>query len=33
VTKAKRGIGYLAVGSDLGFFRDGIAAQMKVLKG
>jgi 4-hydroxy-2-oxoheptanedioate aldolase len=33
VKMAKRGFGYLAVGSDLGFFRDGIAAQMKVLKG
>jgi 4-hydroxy-2-oxoheptanedioate aldolase len=33
VKMSKRGFGYLAVGSDLGFFRDGIAAQMKVLKG
>ncbi|MGH6664271.1 MAG: HpcH/HpaI aldolase family protein [Pseudolabrys sp.] len=33
VKMAKRGFGYLAVGSDLGFFRDGIGAQMKVLKG
>jgi 4-hydroxy-2-oxoheptanedioate aldolase len=33
IKMAKRGFGYLAVGSDLGFFRDGIAAQMKVLKG
>jgi 4-hydroxy-2-oxoheptanedioate aldolase len=30
---AKRGFGYLAVGSDLGFFREGIAAHMKTLKG
>jgi 4-hydroxy-2-oxoheptanedioate aldolase len=29
----KRGFRFLAVGSDLGFLRDGIAAQMKRLKG
>ena len=33
VAMAKRGFGYLAVGSDLGFFREGIAAHMKLLKG
>jgi 4-hydroxy-2-oxoheptanedioate aldolase len=30
---AKRGIRFLAVGSDLGFLRAGTAAQLKVLKG
>ena len=29
---AKRGFRFLAIGSDLGFLRDGIAAQMKALK-
>jgi 4-hydroxy-2-oxoheptanedioate aldolase len=33
VACAKRGIRFLAVGSDLGFLRAGTAAQMKVLKG
>ena len=33
VTMGKRGFGFLAVGSDLGFLREGIAAQMKTLKG
>jgi 4-hydroxy-2-oxoheptanedioate aldolase len=30
---ARRGFGYLAVGNDLGFFREGIGAHMKKLKG
>ena len=30
---AKRGFGFLAIGSDLGFFRDGASAQLKKLKG
>jgi 4-hydroxy-2-oxoheptanedioate aldolase len=30
---AKRGFGYLAVGNDLGFLREGIAAHTKALKG
>ena len=30
---AKRGFRFLAVGSDLGFLRDGAAAQLKTLKG
>ena len=30
---AKRGFGFLAVGSDLGFFREGMAAHLKALKG
>jgi hypothetical protein len=30
---AKRGFGYLAVGSDLGFFREGVAAHTKLIKG
>jgi 4-hydroxy-2-oxoheptanedioate aldolase len=29
---AKRGFGFLAVGSDLGFYREGLAAHMKLLK-
>ena len=33
VEAAKRGFGFLAVGSDLGFFREGLAAHMKLLKG
>ena len=33
VTCAKRGIRFLAVGSDLGFLRAGTAAQIKTLKG
>ena len=33
VEMAKRGFGYLAVGSDLGFFREGMAAHLKLLKG
>jgi 4-hydroxy-2-oxoheptanedioate aldolase len=33
VACAKRGIRFLAVGSDLGFLRDGTAAQIKTLKG
>jgi 4-hydroxy-2-oxoheptanedioate aldolase len=33
VAMAKRGFGYLAVGSDLGLFREGIAAHMKLIKG
>jgi 4-hydroxy-2-oxoheptanedioate aldolase len=33
VACAKRGIRFLAVGSDLGFLRAGTAAQLKVLKG
>jgi 4-hydroxy-2-oxoheptanedioate aldolase len=33
VACAKRGIRFLAVGSDLGFLRAGTAAQIKVLKG
>ena len=33
VTCAKRGVRFLAVGSDLGFLRAGTAAQLKVLKG
>ncbi len=33
VAMAKRGFGYLAVGSDLGFYREGLAAHMKLLKG
>jgi 2-keto-3-deoxy-L-rhamnonate aldolase RhmA len=28
----KRGFRFLAVGSDLGFLKDGIAAQLSVLK-
>jgi 4-hydroxy-2-oxoheptanedioate aldolase len=30
---SKRGFGFLAVGSDLGFYREGLAAHMKLLKG
>ena len=30
---AKRGFSFLAVGSDLGFFREGMAAHLKALKG
>jgi 4-hydroxy-2-oxoheptanedioate aldolase len=30
---AKRGFGYLAVGNDLGFFREGVGVHMKALKG
>ena len=33
VACAKRGIRFLAVGSDLGFLRAGTAAQLKTLKG
>ena len=33
VACAKRGVRFLAVGSDLGFLRAGTAAQLKVLKG
>ena len=33
VACAKRGIRFIAVGSDLGFLRAGTAAQLKVLKG
>ncbi len=33
VAMAKRGFDYLAVGSDLGFFREGMAAHLKLLKG
>ena len=33
VACAKRGIRFLAVGSDLGFLRSGTAAQLKTLKG
>ena len=33
VACAKRGVRFLAVGSDLGFLRAGTAAQIKVLKG
>jgi 4-hydroxy-2-oxoheptanedioate aldolase len=32
-TMAKRGFGYLAVGNDLGFVREGAAAHIKALKG
>ena len=32
-TMAKRGFGYLAVGNDLGFFREGVGAHVKALKG
>jgi 4-hydroxy-2-oxoheptanedioate aldolase len=30
---AKRGFGFLPVGSDLGFYREGLAAHIKLLKG
>ena len=33
VACAKRGVRFLAVGSDLGFLRAGTAAQLKTLKG
>ncbi len=33
VAMAKRGFSYLAIGNDLGFYREGIAAHMKLLKG
>lgn len=33
VAVSKRGFGFLAVGSDLGFLRDGIAPQLKAIKG
>ena len=33
VGRAKRGVRFLAVGSDLGFLRAGAAAALKVLKG
>jgi 2-keto-3-deoxy-L-rhamnonate aldolase RhmA len=32
VACAKRGVRFMAVGSDLGFLRAGTAAQIKVLK-
>ena len=33
VALAKRGIGFLAVGSDLGFLRAGAATTLRTLKG